>query len=214
MSQAQQRFNNIHSCIHVWTLNISPNMFPGHAIKHNCLSFLQMRKVRNTQSQLKHWSFTWTTFSPGNALVCAWCSHIFQRRPVLLACREVKHTEFPVEAPRWEWLLRLSCTDWIPLDGSPSVWWWALAQCLGERTNWPKGRATETTSINMNHYLAFSSCQVHIYHIVMVSCEVTPPLKCVTDIIYHRNIPRGRQATDIRCKIQNDILQWLQVGKH
>lgn len=148
MSQAH--FNNwdIHSCILVWTPNISLNMFPGHAIKHNCLSFSKWENLGTlTQSHLKHWSFTWTTFSPGNALVCAWCSHIFQRRPVPLACREAKHTEFPVEAPRWEWLLRLSCTDWILLDGSPSVWWWALAQCLGERTNWPKGRASETTSI-------------------------------------------------------------------
>lgn len=78
--------------------------------------------------------------SPGNAWICSWCSHIFQRRFVLLACRESGRTEFPGEAPGWGWLSRLSCTGWILLDASPSAWWWAPAQCSAGKTNWPTER--------------------------------------------------------------------------
>lgn len=100
---------------------------------------------------------TLTLASPGNALVCAWCSRIFQRRPVHLACKEAGHTGFPEEAPGWGWLSRLSCRDSTRLDGSPSVWWWALARCLEERTNWPRGIAAEKEkkkSIKQHNILA------------------------------------------------------------
>lgn len=79
--------------------------------------------------------------SPGSAWICSWCSHIFRRRLVLLACRESGRTEFPGEAPGWGWLSRLSCTGWILLDESPSAWWWAPARCSAGKTNWPRGRA-------------------------------------------------------------------------